>query len=71
MIFAAVIYLSRSLVQSRHDTGKCSHWGAISVWWSSFPASLGYADLIAQKYGWNYPLEYFSMMASVSQCGAL
>jgi hypothetical protein len=71
MIFTAAIYLSRSLVQSRHDTGKCSHWGAMSVWWCSLLASLSYADLAAQKGGWNYRREYFSMMASVSQCGAL
>jgi len=30
-----------------------------------------YADYAAEKPGWNYRQEYFSILASVSQCGAL
>jgi hypothetical protein len=36
-----------------------------------FPRILSYADFAAQIPGWNYPREYFSMLASVSQRGAL
>jgi hypothetical protein len=36
-----------------------------------FRQILSYADFAAEKPGWNYPREYFSMLASVSQRGAL
>jgi hypothetical protein len=36
-----------------------------------FPRILSYAEFAAATPRWNYPREYFSMLASVSQRGAL